>query len=1370
MLERQLCPVCCRSGTRSFLKSYQINLDEAVVLCENKKCTYPLGQDGTSQFTYSRKMSDLPSGRETDFGLSVPPSQSELQARAHSRMRKLGLLQNDAKAIQTGSPQLLRKHRQSTAVSTARASSRDATLHLPHSYAPYSTPSSSQYTTTEASNANTAYTCLSNGHCYNSGYQSNTAKASYKNRELRKRRGSAGSSDRESLNSSNDNLDSGSDKSAASCPNRPTDTDPLQSMLSSYQICNEESTPNEFEQLCSVVDNFPVRNTQLPTAKDAKLEKYSSIGFDFTEDLIGANSGDMTLPPTSSNSITKYPKVFPQWRNQDNLCWLDVILCLSVHNASLRRTVKSSTVIEDCLISKLFAAHDQAMKLVEKINTKTASEFNSTEEGTGSVSSKGSRKKRSTSRQKSSSSNGEELKTDERPLSPNSYEIEKVLNVVREEVWQMLSMKLRCKRGQHESPVFAFPLFLKQTPAVAELFKMKYSFEYKCTVCDYTESHSFENLLPTFPELVEDFQISSPAHKKCCPECGNNADHRRMQFTQLPDSILMHFTAGLSKMPLSSLQFSHHGNMYTVTGVIQYLTGREEPNHFVTWLRNPYSDQWMKCDDLDHTLCQYTSSTPTVENSQVHIVMWEKVTKKPPICRQLALDSCSMFESRLEHNNEGRLHVQDAGESQFKAVSEGILENAADQSLAENTAVESHLNLGDSENFDMFEDWEGTFGACVNKSDSISQLAENEDCRESFIKCTSSQRNSKLRGKTPKLEPFSFGNASNGAKDVSINNCDKSSNSGNAQCSSSLSTDSSVQVVPNIILPKLSPPTAERVENAIKMARKASVTRSGNVSPSSSASSEQSLHLPDFVTSVLMNGSPKRPIAFALRRPIPCAPSQIQVDDKDSVLSSDGLSKIRPKISMASSVDNENTVPGSKQGDTVELKEPIGVKCRRLSGPVLEIQPSTVFCRPTKVATSETKMKSTSDDNLADNLFDLSKFDHDTAVSCNMENTDKNVLGNERIESNEHIESMSDNKPFIAVPLNKVKFIPDQGISCIPTVNSTNKNETDDIDKSSVVDKDVVRNADVKSGNGRESSISKRFKLPAYMLNKKAQTSASLSRNAFSALPMTKVSPNTVAVLKEDSSPGSMSEVKHYLLNKATGNAHNRFHGLNLKSQKLRTSASTPLLTHLVTNIKGANVGMFDSSLESGLNMKFGRKITNSAGSYSGFQFKRKSSDTDSDSLDKNSNKKVKINEESDQETADAHSLKENKTSSKKLPPRGRVGGKNMKLIEKWAKQSKETLSSIEPISTKNFVVEKLKASPLKSEAKVDNDHVLQDLYEALNIPFSAVNDTMATIMTDVDDILNFVSTDEILPEVARPNSSQSCVSIPIGSRAGKSE
>ncbi|KAH3709362.1 hypothetical protein DPMN_068824 [Dreissena polymorpha] len=30
----------------------------------------------------------------------------------------------------------------------------------------------------------------------------------------------------------------------------------------------------------------------------------------------------------------------------------------------------------------------------------------------------------------------------------------------------------------------------------------------KCSCCEYTESHSFENLLPTFPELVDNFSIS----------------------------------------------------------------------------------------------------------------------------------------------------------------------------------------------------------------------------------------------------------------------------------------------------------------------------------------------------------------------------------------------------------------------------------------------------------------------------------------------------------------------------------------------------------------------------------------------------------------------------------------------------------------------------------------------------------------------------------------------------------------------------------------------------------------------------------------------------------------------------------------------
>jgi len=48
----------------------------------------------------------------------------------------------------------------------------------------------------------------------------------------------------------------------------------------------------------------------------------------------------------------------------------------------------------------------------------------------------------------------------------------------------------------------------------------------------------------------------------------------------------MHFVNGLPKMPLSELDFHHHGNRYCVTGMVQYISGTSAPNHFVAWLKN----------------------------------------------------------------------------------------------------------------------------------------------------------------------------------------------------------------------------------------------------------------------------------------------------------------------------------------------------------------------------------------------------------------------------------------------------------------------------------------------------------------------------------------------------------------------------------------------------------------------------------------------------------------------------------------------------------------------------------------------------------------------------------------------------------------
>ena len=47
--------------------------------------------------------------------------------------------------------------------------------------------------------------------------------------------------------------------------------------------------------------------------------------------------------------------------------------------------------------------------------------------------------------------------------------------------------------------------------------------------------------------------------------------------------VMMHFVEGLPTNDISSLDFSFHGNRYSVTGLVQY---RNDPDHFVTWIKD----------------------------------------------------------------------------------------------------------------------------------------------------------------------------------------------------------------------------------------------------------------------------------------------------------------------------------------------------------------------------------------------------------------------------------------------------------------------------------------------------------------------------------------------------------------------------------------------------------------------------------------------------------------------------------------------------------------------------------------------------------------------------------------------------------------
>jgi len=252
-----------------------------------------------------------------------------------------------------------------------------------------------------------------------------------------------GSSD--SLNSSNDNLETNSDKSSNSAFSGQLN--PLHDFLANYTQ-SQCSTPNEFEQLCSldgeIIQTDSTNNCSSPAAAYDKSTLSNSVPHSQL-----SYEGEVDQSHKTSGCSAR---AFPQWKNKDNLCWLDVLLCLAVHNNHLKQAVCSAKYDDNNLIHKLFKAHEQALHIVSECSRKSIENTQI-------------------------SPIGPNLCSEVLQLLPASeQEVTHILSGIREEIWIRLQERLRCRKGQHESPVFAFPIFLKLHPGIADLFKMKYRY------------------------------------------------------------------------------------------------------------------------------------------------------------------------------------------------------------------------------------------------------------------------------------------------------------------------------------------------------------------------------------------------------------------------------------------------------------------------------------------------------------------------------------------------------------------------------------------------------------------------------------------------------------------------------------------------------------------------------------------------------------------------------------------------------------------------------------------------------------------------------------------------------------------------------
>lgn len=408
-------------------------------------------------------------------------------------------------AIQTGSPQLRKKLKDTASKHKYTASKHNVPVKAKDTS--HQTCYSSTNTTSLKQNGlHSLEKSQSNGLCAGQTVSNYAFSMSDGLPVWRKRSGSTGSSDRESVyNTSNDNFDTSSDRSTDSITNIQNKS---KSIFPGFQFKGSSnlSSPNVLESLCSNVEPTKVNiDQQSDTFKKSvrqcnnKTQASTSVRHSSLKTVVPINSlvnrscssgiseKDKADSGISSHQgeLTQYPEIFLQWRNKDALCWLDVLLCLSVHNVKLKTLVNTDTFDKHCIIYKLITAHIQAQKILRSAHERPVSRT-STRQSVCSSHASSSRKHRPRLKTKHDDSltdvtKNSKLECNKSVLPALLEETQSgeskaatLLESAREEVWEALRTKLRCERGQHESPVFAFPLFLRCSEKATELFKMKY--------------------------------------------------------------------------------------------------------------------------------------------------------------------------------------------------------------------------------------------------------------------------------------------------------------------------------------------------------------------------------------------------------------------------------------------------------------------------------------------------------------------------------------------------------------------------------------------------------------------------------------------------------------------------------------------------------------------------------------------------------------------------------------------------------------------------------------------------------------------------------------------------------------------------------
>ena len=320
------------------------------------------------------------------------------------------------------------------------------------------------------------------------------------------------------------------------------------------QGLSEQTTPSLEITNTSICDQVESNKQVLPEQVIPSLENTYTLTKNQDMTIQKSDNVPVILPTKSTNDVkkdivSKFSLLYPQWQNKEALCWLDVLMCLIVHSKGMSSLDTPHSHPHKAIVSMLVRAYNQALHLINKPKTERISKSGcstySKVAANMNQDSKPLEMKGDVIDEMNQLSIEEKcvktgagcqlLQTDFLPLMKNHCTSEQmaaftILNNVREKIWHSLQSKLKCKKGENDSPLIALPVLAKKDQELEKLLNIKYSFNMKCTTCGYSRCDRQLRVLPTFINTAPNFNMEKPAFVRSCFRCGASSQEMVMAY------------------------------------------------------------------------------------------------------------------------------------------------------------------------------------------------------------------------------------------------------------------------------------------------------------------------------------------------------------------------------------------------------------------------------------------------------------------------------------------------------------------------------------------------------------------------------------------------------------------------------------------------------------------------------------------------------------------------------------------------------------------------------------------------------------------------------------------------------------------------